>query len=57
MKSKVIKTTETYQVRQYGNVYALSFFDECISHPTFNRHKTTKQSRVTKNFEYIKKFL
>lgn len=47
LKKKVIKMTNEYEVIKYGEVYIIHFFDK----------KDRDKSRVTKNFEYVKKFL
>ncbi len=47
LKKKVLKRTNEYEVIKYGEVYRIHFFDK----------KDRDKCRVTKNFEYVKKFL
>ena len=47
LQNKVIKQTEEYKIIKYGEVYRIHFYDK----------KDRDKCRVTKNFEYIKKFL
>ena len=44
-KVKLIKKTNEYEIVRYGDVYRIHFFDK------------GDKCRVTKNFEYIKRFL
>lgn len=46
-KTKLIKVTSEYEITKYGDVYRIHFYDKS------DRDKC----RVTKNFDYIKKFL
>ena len=46
-KIKLIKATNGYEITRYGNVYGIHFYDK----------KDRDKCRVTKNFDYIKKFL
>ena len=46
-KVKLIKKTDKYKITKYGNVYAIHFYDK------ENRDKC----RVTKNFNYVERFL
>ncbi|MDZ4991914.1 hypothetical protein GNF80_02875 [Clostridium perfringens] len=47
LQKKVIKKTNEYEVTKYGEVYRIHFYDK----------KDRDKCRVTKNFEYVKKFL
>lgn len=47
LQNKVIKKTEEYEIIKYGEVYRVHFYDKK------DRHKC----RVTKDFEYIKRYL
>lgn len=47
MKDEVIKKTTEYEIVKYDQVYRIHFYDK----------KDRDKCRVTKNFEYIKKFL
>lgn len=47
LKKKVLKRTKKYEITKYGEVYTVHFFDK----------KDRDKCRVTKNFEYVKKFL
>lgn len=44
---KTIKRTKDYEVKQFGQVYSIHFFDK----------QQRDKCRVTKNFEYIKRYL
>lgn len=46
-KKKVLKKTTEYEIVKYDQVYRIHFYDK----------KDRDKCRVTKNFEYIKKFL
>ena len=54
---EILKVTNLYQVTKYKNVYALSYFDECKTHSSYNKNKQITQSRITKNFDFIKNYL
>lgn len=54
---EILKVTDLYQVTKYKSVYTLSYFDECKTHESYDRNKKITQSRVTKNFDFIKKYL
>ena len=47
LKNRVIKQTEEYEIIKYGEVYTIHFFDK----------KDIDKCRVTKNFEYVKRYL
>ena len=47
LQNSVIKQTEEYEIVKYGEVYRIHFFNK----------KDRDKCRVTKNFEYVKKFL
>lgn len=47
LQNRVIKQIEEYEIVKYGEVYRIHFYDK----------KDRDKCRVTKNFEYIKKFL
>ncbi|WP_415341516.1 hypothetical protein [Clostridium perfringens] len=47
LQNRVIKQTEEYEIVKYGEVYRVHFYDK----------KDRDKCRVTKNFEYVKKFL
>lgn len=53
----IIKETNLYKITKIGNIYKLTYFDECKSHPTYNKYKKITQSRVTKNKEFISRYL
>ena len=44
-KVKLIKKTDKYKITKYGNVYAIHFYDK------------GDKCRVTKNFDYVERFL
>ena len=46
-EDKLIKKTNEYEVAKHGNVYRIHFYDK------ENRDKC----RVTKNFDYVERFL
>ena len=47
MKDEVLKKTTEYEITKYGEVYRIHFFDK----------KDRYKCRVTKNFEYVKRYL
>ncbi|MDU5882844.1 MAG: hypothetical protein E6Z31_10225 [Clostridium perfringens] len=47
LQNRVIKQTEEYEIVKYGEVYRIHFFDK----------KDRYKCRVTKNFEYVKRYL
>lgn len=47
LQNRVIKQTEEYEIIKYGEVYTIHFFDK----------KDIDKCRVTKNFEYVKRYL
>lgn len=47
LQKKVIKKTNEYEVTKYGEVYRIHFYDK----------KDRDKCRVTKNFEYVKRYL
>ncbi|WP_150542701.1 hypothetical protein ACSXBY_04410 [Clostridium perfringens] len=47
LKKKVLKKTTEYEITKYGEVYTIHFFDK----------KDRDKCRVTKNFEYVKRYL
>ena len=47
LQNRVIKQTEEYEIVKYGEVYRIHFFDK----------KDRGKCRVTKNFEYVKRYL
>lgn len=53
----VIYENEEYEVKQLGNVYTISYFDEHTDDYRYNRNKKKKQSIVTKSYDYVKNFL
>ena len=44
-EDKLIKKTNKYEVAKHGNVYRIHFYDK------------GDKCRVTKNFDYVKRFL
>ena len=44
---KTIKRTNYYEIKQFGQVYSIHFFDK----------QQRDKCRVTKNLEYIKRYL
>ncbi len=47
LQNRVIKQTEEYEIVKYGEVYRIHFFDK----------NDRDKCRVTKNFEYVKRYL
>lgn len=47
LQNKVIKKTKEYEIIKCGEVYTIHFFDK----------KDRDKCRVTKNFEYVKRYL
>lgn len=47
LQNRAIKQTEEYEIVKYGEVYRIHFFDK----------KDRDKCRVTKNFEYVKRYL
>ncbi|MDH5085858.1 hypothetical protein [Clostridium perfringens] len=47
LQNRVIKQTEEYEIVKYGEVYRIHFYDK----------KDRDKCRVTKNFEYVKRYL
>ncbi|BFK81476.1 hypothetical protein I3900191A7_16210 [Clostridium baratii] len=45
--NKIIKRTKDYEIKQFGQVYSIHFIDK----------QQRDKCRVTKNFEYIKRYL
>lgn len=55
--SEIIYINDKYRITKYGSVYILSYFDEHINDKRHNRNKKIRQSRVTKNYDFIKKYI
>ncbi|MBI6020022.1 hypothetical protein H8J79_04135 [Clostridium perfringens] len=47
LQNRVIKQTEEYEIIKYGEVYRIHFYDK----------KDRDKCRVTKNFDYVKRYL
>ncbi|EOU1724974.1 MULTISPECIES: hypothetical protein [Clostridium] len=47
LQNKVIKKTKEYEIIKCGEVYRIHFYDK----------KDRDKCRVTKNFEYVKRYL
>ncbi|EOU1974791.1 hypothetical protein ACSXBA_10765 [Clostridium perfringens] len=47
LQNKVIKKTKEYEIIKCGEVYIIHFYDK----------KDRDKCRVTKNFEYVKRYL
>ncbi|MGL5714202.1 MAG: hypothetical protein ACRCX2_14375 [Paraclostridium sp.] len=56
MAEELIYINADYRITKKGNIFRLSYFDECISESK-DRHKEVTKSRVTKNYEFIKMYM